>query len=96
MTEDVRLDAAGLDRLIARQHAVAQTLAACAQRLALRPDWAQSPAHREAAAALDQRLDHIVERLTAASAGAAGLAERIGSHAAAVVQADRESVGEPD
>lgn len=96
MSEDVRLDAAGLDRLVARQLAVADALTACAQRLTLPHDWARSPAHREAAAALDARLAHLSERLTAAGAGVAGLAERIGRQAASVVDADRESAGERD
>lgn len=88
MSAHVRLDAAALDGLAARQREVAQTLADCARRLEAPHDRSPAPAHREAAAALDKRLQELAGRLTAAGEDVSGLADRMLAHAAALSAAD--------
>ncbi|GAA3965781.1 hypothetical protein [Gordonia caeni] len=92
MTGQVRLDAAALDGLAARQREVAQALADCARHLEAPRDWAHTPAHRAAAAALDGRLHHLAGRLRTAGDDVSGLADRMLAHAAALSAADAEAV----
>ena len=82
----VRLDAVALAQLVARQLQAAQALDACAARLT-GTEWAAGE-HREAGVALEKRLAHLADRLTACSAGVAGLAERMTTHAQALTAAD--------
>lgn len=96
MNDGLRLDVAALEQLVTRQNAVAAALESAACRLDTSPDWGQTPAQREAAAALRGRLGLIAQRLTACGAGVGGLATRVTAHVGAVTEADREAVGGVD
>ncbi|WP_448222971.1 hypothetical protein [Gordonia iterans] len=96
MNDGLRLDAAALEQLVTRQNAVAAALEGSARRLEAGHDWAQTPAQREAAAALGGRLELIAQRLTVCGAGVGELAARVSTHVAAVTEADREAVGAVD
>ncbi len=96
MNDGLRLDAAALEQLVTRQNAVAAALESAARSLDTSPDWAQTPAQREAAAALRGRLALIAQLLTACGAGVGELATRVNAHVGVVTEADREAVGGVD
>lgn len=90
MTHEMRLDAAALGLLVARQREVAEALTDCARGLDLPHDWAQTPAQRRAAAALDRRCSELAEHLAAAGADAGRLAAQMLGHAAVLTAADTD------
>ncbi|UQE76103.1 hypothetical protein MYK68_05790 [Gordonia sp. PP30] len=88
MGTELRLDAAALDLLVARQFAIADALDGCAQRLRPPLDWARTPAHREVAGTLERRLDELSARIGAAGRSLAVIALTTAVQAATVTETD--------
>ncbi len=83
------MDTDALGHLVARQYEVAAALQICASDLA-GTRWVPDPAHREAAAALHERLGELAAQMAARSDEIAGLADRMAARAAAVIDADAD------